>query len=85
MTLVRIPKPTDPTRAGQPRRWCAWIANPNHHRCPRYERTGEACWCRGSDPDVDKDWHWSVVPPLVFDPAAPAWTYDEDGPHPAPR
>lgn len=65
----------------QPRyRWCAWIASPYEKRCPRWRRTGMTCWCDHNP--SDPKWPWRVQPPLQEDPEAPAWFYDEYGPHP---
>jgi hypothetical protein len=84
MMLQKPRPPADPTRKGQPRHYCRWIADPFQHRCPRLVRTGQECWCRDVNLDYDRDWPWSVVPPLVFDPAEPAWLYEDYGPVAAP-
>lgn len=82
--MKRLNPPADPAKPGQPRHYCLWIAHPGYHRCPRYTRTGQECWCRTSH-EADGKWPWRVVPPLVTDPTAPAWTYDADGPFPVKR
>jgi hypothetical protein len=77
--IPRPPLPTDPVAPGQRRRWCSWIADPWAYRCPRFTRTGEPCWCRARDAQVDGLWFWPwrVVPPIA--PAdEPGWSYDDE-------
>jgi hypothetical protein len=48
------------------RHYCVWIANPGSHRCPRWERTGEDCFCkivRAQESEWDW-WPWRILPPL---------------------